>query len=336
MSSLLEVRDFKLSFATDGKDIDLFPALNLKLSEEEILGIVGESGSGKSTLAYSIIRLLASNAKGLSGEIIFDGQTLTSLSESDMRKIRGKKISMVFQDPSTSLNPVFKVKDQLLRVLKENSGLRGTAAKKYAVQLLKEVELGDPAEILDSYPYELSGGMQQRVMLAMALSCNPRLIIADEPTSAVDATIQMQILSLLRRLRKERHFSMILITHSMVVAQEICDRIAVMYAGEIVEEGSAGLIFGSPKHPYTDALIKSIPTARKRNSARGQLRVVAGQVPDLSNPPAGCRFNPRCPFVMAVCKVERPSLQSVIHGSDSKAVSGYSTVACFLYDSRKA
>lgn len=330
MSSLIEIRNLNLSFATDEKDLILFRSLNLELQRGKILGIVGESGSGKSTLAYSIMRLLPSNTKDLSGEIVFDGTNLSELNESEMRRIRGKKISMVFQDPATSLNPVFRIRDQLLRVLKENSGLQGNAARKYAIQLLSEVELGDPSEVLDSFPYELSGGMQQRVMLAMALACNPELIIADEPTSAVDATIQLQILSLLRRLKTERHFSMILITHSMMVAREICDVIAVMYAGEIVEVGSSDLVFSSPKHPYTQALIASIPTPRNKKSSKSQLRVISGQVPDLSDPPDGCRFHPRCSHAMLTCKSQRPPLSPVL-GSSTDIQQEPTKVACFLY-----
>jgi len=218
-----------------------------------------------------------------------------------MRELRGKEVSMVFQDPTTALNPVFRIKDQILRVIKDNLGLDGVPARQHAMQLLKEVELPDPAEVMESFPYELSGGMQQRVMIAMALSSNPKLIIADEPTSSVDATIQTQILDLLKRLRREREFSMILITHSIAVAAEVSDRIAVMYAGDIVEIGPAKAVVESPKHPYTEALVKCIPRPRRPGSSKTDLPTVAGQVPDLISPPPACRFHPRCPYVMDIC-----------------------------------
>lgn len=238
-----------------------------------------------------------------------------------MKKIRGKKVTMVFQDPTTALNPVFRIKDQVLRIIKDNLGLQGAPAKQHAFQLLREVELPDPASIFEAFPFELSGGMQQRVMMAMALSSNPRLIIADEPTSAVDATIQAQIIDLMRKLRNERDFSMLLITHSIAVAREICDRVAVMYAGEIVEIGPTEKVIGSPKHPYTQALVRSIPRPRRPGEAKADLSVVAGQVPDLKSPPVGCRFHPRCPFVMEICRREEPPAYSV----DERRVN------CFLY-----
>lgn len=304
--NLLEIQGLKLSFSTDKGPLDLFTSLNLSLGEKEILGIVGESGSGKSTLAYAIVRLLPANAKILGGDIVFEGASLARLSEGEMRKVRGKRITMVFQDPTTALNPLFRIKDQILRIIKDNLGLEGVPARQHAVQLLGEVDLPDPEGVLDSFPFELSGGMQQRVMLAMALSSNPKLIIADEPTSAVDATIQMQLLQLLRRLRRERGFSMILITHSIAVAQEVCDRIAVMYAGDIVEEGSADRVLGAPKHPYSEALVASIPKPRRADEGKRLLTVVPGQVPDLTDPPSGCRFTPRCPYQMDICGKAKP------------------------------
>ena len=304
---LLDIRGLRLNFETETGSLELFRSFNLTVERKEILGIVGESGSGKSTLAYAILRLLPANARILGGEIILDGQSLLELREDEIRKIRGKKLTMVFQDASTSLNPLFRVKDQMLAVIKENVGLEGSPARQHAVQLLKQVELPDAEGVMDSFPFELSGGMQQRVMLSMALSSNPKLIIADEPTSSVDSTIQEQILRLFRRLRAERDFSMILITHSVAVAQEVCDRLAVMYAGDIVEEGPAGRVMASPKHPYTEALIRSIPVPRRTRGRKEDLPVVWGQVPDLMNPPSGCRFHPRCPYIMEICSGEKPS-----------------------------
>jgi len=309
--NLLDVTDLKLSFDTERGRTDLFTSLNFSVGEDEIVGIVGESGSGKSTLAYAITRLLPGNATILGGDILFEGKSLLALKEGEMTKIRGKRVTMVFQDPGTSLNPIFRIRDQMKSVLKSSISLEGPAAVRHAVELLREVELPDPEGIMDAFPYELSGGMQQRVMIAMALSSNPRLIIADEPTSAVDATIQAQILRLLRRIRKEREFSMILITHSITVAQEVCDRIAVMYAGEIVEDGAAGTVMASPKHPYTQALLRCIPQLRGPGAAKTMLPVVAGQVPDLTSPPPGCRFNPRCPRAMEICTQKRPQYAEV-------------------------
>lgn len=319
--NLVDIAGLKLSFRTDRGQLDLFTSLNLAVGEREILGIVGESGSGKSTLAYALVRLLPANAKILGGDIRFEGRSLLELKESEMVKVRGKRITMVFQDPGTSLNPVFRIRDQMLRVIKNNIGLEGEPAKRHAAQLLKEVELPDVEGVMDSFPFELSGGMQQRVMLAMALSSNPRLIIADEPTSAVDATIQMQILRLLRKVKAEREFSMILITHSIAVAQDVADRIAVMYGGDIVEEGEASSVVFSPKHPYTEALVRCMPRPRRPEDPKLPLPVVGGQVPDLTTPPAGCRFHPRCPYVMDICSREKPSYYKTEGAS----------ALCFLY-----
>jgi oligopeptide/dipeptide ABC transporter ATP-binding protein len=319
--NLIEVSGLRLAFMTERGRLDLFTSLNLSLGEREILAIVGESGSGKSTLAYAIVRLLPGNAGIVGGDIRFEGKSLIALKESEMAKIRGKKVTMVFQDPGTSLNPVFRVGEQMLRVIRNNIGLEGVPARRHAAQLLKDVELADTDQIMDSFPFELSGGMQQRVMLAMALSSNPRLIIADEPTSAVDATIQMQILRLLQKVKSEREFSMILITHSIAVAQDVSDRIAVMYAGDIVEEGDAKSVVRSPKHPYTQALVRCIPQPRGPVDSKVPLPVVGGQVPDLTMPPQGCRFHPRCPYAMDICRKEKPPYYSV---DGSRAL-------CFLY-----
>jgi peptide/nickel transport system ATP-binding protein len=268
--------------------------------------VVGESGSGKTTLAHAVLRLLPSNAVVGGGTILLNGRDLSSLSEKEMRMVRGKEVTMVFQDPSTALNPAYRIKGQMLKVIKANARLEGMAARGHAMALLKSVELPDPASVLESFPFELSGGMQQRVMIAMALTSSPKLVIADEPTSAVDATIQTQILKLLERLRRERGFSVMFITHSIAVAREVSDRIAVMYAGDIVEEGAADSVVARPKHPYTEGLVKCIPSPRKPNAVRTDLPTVPGQVPDLTAPPTGCRFHPRCPYVMDVCSKSKP------------------------------
>lgn len=306
LEPLLEIKDLRLVFSTERGILDLFQGLSLSLMSREVLGIVGESGSGKSTLAYTIIKLLPGNARILSGKVLLEGRDILSMKEEELRRIRGKEITMVFQDPSTSLNPVFRIKDQMLTVVKENLGLQGEVARKRALELLKQVELPDPESIMNSFPFELSGGMQQRVMIAMALAANPKLIVADEPTSSVDATIQTQILSLLKKLKTERDFSLILITHSIAVAKEVSDRIAVMYAGEIVELGKVETVIEKHLHPYTEALLKSIPRPRGKSEMKRMLPVVPGQVPDLISPPSGCRFHPRCPYAMDICKAERP------------------------------
>jgi oligopeptide/dipeptide ABC transporter ATP-binding protein len=318
---LLEVRGLRLSFRTDRGDVRLFEGLNIGIGRGEVLGVVGESGSGKTTLAYSIIRLLPPNARVEGGEVLLNGRDLAKLPEKQMREVRGHEVTMVFQDPSTALNPAFRIRDQMLRVIKAHTGIEGMDARVLAMGLLKSVELPDPASIMGSFPYELSGGMQQRVMIAMALSSNPKLIIADEPTSAVDATIQIQILKLMERLRKERGFAMLLITHSISVAREVSDRIAVMYAGNVVEEGEAGRVVDSPQHPYTQGLVKCIPTPRRPNAPKADLATVPGEVADLTHPPSGCRFHPRCPYVMDICSQAEPGYYRA----------GDSLALCYLY-----
>lgn len=321
-NTILEVKGLTLRFKTEKGSLNLFEDLNLKVYDGEIVGIVGESGSGKSTLAYSIIGLLPMNAEIIAGSIFFEGNDILRLKEDEIRKIRGRKITMVFQDPATSLNPLFRIREQMLDVINNNTGLKGKVAESYALELLKKVELPDVESVMDSFPFELSGGMQQRVMIALALSSKPRLIIADEPTTAVDATIQMQILSLLKKLRQEDRFSMILITHSVIATKEVCDRIAVMYAGDVVEIGRVEEVLKSPKHPYTQALINSIPYPRRPGEQKKVLAVVPGQVPDLTHPPSGCRFHPRCPYAMEKCMKERPELYTINEDE----------VRCFLFE----
>ncbi|MDE1853985.1 MAG: ABC transporter ATP-binding protein [Thaumarchaeota archaeon] len=319
---LLAVKGLRLSFKTERGDLLLFHGLDLEIGKGEVLGVVGESGSGKTTLAYSIVRVLPSNARIEGGSITLAGRELTGLTERQMREVRGRDMTMVFQDPSTALNPAFRVKDQMLKVIKANAGIEGNEARVLAMGMLKSAELPDPASVMQSFPYELSGGMQQRVMIAMALTSNPKLVIADEPTSAVDATIQVQILKLIERLRRERGFSVLLITHSIAVAREVSDRIAVMYAGDVVEEGDAKKVVDSPKHPYTQGLVKSIPAPRGRKEGKTQLSTVPGEVPDLTDPPSGCRFHPRCPYVMDVCRKSMPGYR---RAGDSMAL-------CYLYE----
>jgi len=308
---LLEVRNLKLWFDTPYGVVEVFRGLNLKIAQGEILGLVGESGCGKSSLAHVILRLLPRNAHLAGGPIIFAGESLMEKSEREMRKIRGKKISMVFQDPMTSLNPVFTVKDQIVKVIMYHKGVDRQTALKQAIDLFKLVELPDPVQVLDSYPHQLSGGMQQRVMIATALSSEPQLVIADEPTTSVDATIQAQILELILRLRNKLGFSVLMITHNLDIVAEVCDRLAVMYAGDIVEVGHARSILKNPTHPYTAALVQAIPRIPKPGAARQPLRIIRGVVPDLYNRSPGCSFNDRCDYAMRHCSTVRPPLFEV-------------------------
>ncbi|MEM0117044.1 MAG: ABC transporter ATP-binding protein [Conexivisphaerales archaeon] len=320
--TLLEISNLSVEYTTAAGIVKALDRVDMKLKRSEFLGLVGESGSGKSTLAYATIGLLSSNARITSGQIIFDGKNLMKLSQAEMRSLRGARISMVFQDPMTSLNPVFKIEEQICRVIELHKGVGKQVAKTIALQHLTQVELPDSERILKSYPFELSGGMQQRVMIAMALSMSPDLVIADEPTSAVDATIQFQILELLTRLRKTLGFSMLFITHNLDVVGQVCDRVAVMYAGRIVEEGPTQMVLKNPKHPYTQALIKSIPRPRKHSDEDKHLSVIEGSIPDMTSPPKGCKFHPRCPYAFSRCEQEEPELKQV---EDDRMV------ACHLY-----
>ena len=319
---LLRVSDLSLDYVSPQGVVHALNGVNLSLNRSQLLGIVGESGSGKSTLAYALTRLLPRNALYRSGQVLFDGISILDLPEAKLRGIRGKRITMVFQDPMTSLNPLFKIKDQIGRVLELHRGAEKKEALRLAADYLRAVELPDPELVLDAYPFQLSGGMQQRVMIAMALSTQPDLIIADEPTSAVDATIQVQILELLSRLRHELDFSMLFITHSLDVVSAVCDSIVVMYAGRMVETGSVSDIFSSPKHPYTQALFAAIPRPRRDSSEPKTLKSISGSPPDLRSLPAGCKFHPRCPFVFDKCRAEDPMLRQVSPGHE---------VSCHLY-----
>jgi len=323
-AELLRVADLSLDYISPQGIVHALNGVSLSLRRSQLFGVVGESGSGKSTLAYALIRLLPRNAVIRSGEVIFDGMSLLTVPEGKLKDIRGKRISMVFQDPMTSLNPLFKVKDQIGRVLELHRGVNKKEATRLATDFLKAVELPDPEQVLDSYPFQLSGGMQQRVMIAMALSTQPDLIIADEPTSAVDATIQVQILELLSRLRHEHQFSMLFITHSLEVVSAVCDSVGVMYAGSMVETGSVSDIFSSPRHPYTQALLAAIPKSRKSASEPKRLQSISGTPPDLLSLPPGCKFNPRCPYAFENCRTEDPAFRQVGPGHE---------VACHLYKS---
>jgi len=321
METLLEIKNLKVNFYTYKGIVKAVNIDNLRIYKGETLGLVGETGCGKSVTASAILKLIPSPGKIEGGEITFEGENL--IKKKEMKKVRGKKIAMIFQDPMSSLNPVFTIGEQITRVIRTHTSMKKKKEKKKAVQMLKLVELPDPENMLKKYPHELSGGQRQRVMIVMALSCNPSLLIADEPTTALDVTIQAQILKLLNNLKNKIDASILLITHDIGVIAQICDRVAVMYAGNIVEYGSIKEIFKNPKHPYTVGLLETIPNPKKKVET---LPVIRGTVPNLINPPLGCRFHPRCKYIKDICKKEKPSLTKV--GEEHK-------VACFLYGDQK-
>jgi oligopeptide/dipeptide ABC transporter ATP-binding protein len=320
---LLEVKGLKTYFYTEDGVVRAVDGVNFEVYPGEVLGLVGESGCGKSVTSLSIMRLISKPGKIDEGEILLDGENLLELPEEEMIKVRGNRISMIFQQPQTALNPVFKVGDQLAEVLDVHQDLGKEAGWKRAVELLKMVGVPDPERRAEAYPHELSGGMAQRVMIAMALACVPELLIADEPTTALDVTIQAQILDLMRDLRREMGTSVILITHDLGVVAEMAERVAVMYAGEIVEQTDVNTLFDQPLHPYTQGLIGSIPIL---GEIKERLDVIPGSVPNLVNLPPGCRFAPRCQarfkYGLKICAEVKPDLEEVKAGH---------LVRCWLY-----
>ena len=301
---LLEIKDEKLSFFTPAGEVKALNGVSFSMNEGEVLGIVGESGSGKSVTAYSIMGLTAYPGKLIGGTIYFNGHQIEKMSEKEMRKIRGNEVSIIFQDPMTSLNPVYTIGNQITEVIRLHTGKSKKEAYDRAKELLELVGINEPTKRLKQYPHELSGGMRQRVMIAIALACEPKLLIADEPTTALDVTIQAQILELMQELRQKLGMSIIMITHDIAVVASMCERIAVMYAGHIVEYGTADEIFYEPKHEYTKGLINSIPKLSAQEIER--LVPIEGQPVDLLNPPAGCPFAPRCANCMKICLREMP------------------------------
>ncbi len=301
---LLSIKKLKTTFFTHVGQVQAVRGVDLDIRRGEAVGVVGESGCGKSVMSMSIIGLVAPPGKVVEGEILFHGQDLAKLSEKALRAIRGNKISMIFQDPMTSLNPVQKISSQIIEVLRLHEGMDKDQAWNRAVELLRLVGIPSPESRMNQYPFEFSGGMRQRVMIAMSLACNPDLLIADEPTTALDVTIQAQILELMKDLRAKINSSIILITHDLGVVANLCDSIRVMYAGLIVEEGMTRDIFYEPRHPYTWGLLKSIPKINKDNKER--LVPIDGQPPDLLKPPSGCAFASRCQYAMAICQQEQP------------------------------
>ena len=310
--SLLEVKDLKTYFYTDSGVAKAVDGVTFSLDKGKTLGIVGESGCGKSVTSLSIMRLVdPATGRNEGGSIVFDGQDLLTLPEKEMRKLRGNRISMIFQEPMTSLNPVFTIGDQISESLKLHKGLDKKAARDRAIELLELVGIPEAGKRVDEYPHQLSGGMRQRVMIAMALSGDPEQLIADEPTTALDVTIQAQILQLLKDLQEKLHMSIIIITHDLGVIAEMADEVAVMYAGDIVEKAPTRALFDDPKHPYTIGLMNSIPDI---NDHVSRLRTLEGLVPSLYDMPSGCRFAPRCQFCCPECEAHRINLTTLPDG----------------------
>ena len=319
MTALLEVEDLRTHFATDAGEFRAVDGVSFAVEAGRTLGIVGESGCGKSVTSLSIMGLVPKPAGRIAGGAIrFRGRDLTKLRESDMRALRGAEIAMIFQEPMTSLNPAFTVGDQLVEGIVRHRKLDKAAAKAHAIEMLRRVRIPAPERRFDEYPHKLSGGMRQRVMIAMALACEPKLLIADEPTTALDVTIQAQILDLLRRLRAETGTAIVLITHDLGVIAEMAHDVAVMYAGRVVERAPVDRLFAWPQHPYTIGLLGAIPQLHRK---RARLATIEGTVPSLSDTPAGCRFAARCPFAEARCREAEPPMREIAGGH---------AVACWL------
>jgi len=317
---MLEVKKLKTVFSVGDKTVTAVNEISFSVPEQTVVGLVGESGSGKSVTSLSILNILPPNGHIESGEILWHGKNLLTLPKDELTKIRGKEIGLIFQDPLAALNPVFTVGNQLIETIRLHRDIDKATARQKAIDLLRTVHIPDPENRVDQYPHEFSIGMCQRVMIALTLSMNPQLIIADEPTASLDVTIQAQILSLLKQLKTEFKLSMLLISHDLGVIAQHCDYILIMYLGKIVEQGSPQAIFGSPLHPYTQALIQAIPLP---DPTQKQKPVpIKGELPSPMSPPSGCPFHTRCPHVMDRCRKEEPQLLP----------EGNAEVACFLYD----
>ena len=305
---LLEIKGLRTYFYTEDGIVQAINGVDFSIMPGEVMGLVGESGSGKSVTSLSIMRLLAASGKIVDGEVFFDGVDLTKVPEADMVELRGNRLSMIFQQPTSCLNPVFRIGDQIAETLQTHQKLSQAEAHKQAVDLLRIVRIADAESRAQAFPHEISGGQAQRVMIAMALACRPALLIADEPTTALDVTIQAQILDLMRNLRKETGTSILLITHDMGVIAEMCDKVAVMYAGQIVEYTDVYTLFDEQLHPYTEGLLAAIPVL---GEVRDHLAVIPGSVPNLIRLPQGCKFSPRCPYVKEFCTQNDPALTEV-------------------------
>ncbi|WP_211237061.1 ABC transporter ATP-binding protein [Aneurinibacillus terranovensis] len=303
---LLEIKGLTVEFHGMRGMMTALENINLSIGEGEIVGVVGESGSGKSVTALSILGLLEKNATVSNGEILYAGRNLLALNKKEKQAIRGKEIGMVFQEPMTALHPTMRVGKQLVEVIKRHRHISGKEAAKLALQSLKDVHIHDPESVFEKYPFELSGGMRQRVVIALAMSAPPKLLIADEPTTALDVTIQFEILKLMKELSQNRGTAILLITHDLGVVSQLCDRVAVMYAGKVVETGGTSEVLHFPQHPYTRALIDALPDLADVNDT---LEAIPGEVPDLRNRPIGCVFSSRCQLVTNQCKQAAPALE---------------------------
>jgi peptide/nickel transport system ATP-binding protein len=315
---LLAIEDLRVTFRGDrGRVTRAVDGVDLTVARGATLGLVGESGCGKSVTSLAVMGLLPKDSAEVTGRVRFDGIDLGALPDRQLRDLRGDRLAMIFQEPMTSLNPSYTVGEQITEVLVRHRGLSGDEARKRAIALLDEVRIPSPGERVDDYPHKLSGGMRQRAMIAMALACGPELLIADEPTTALDVTIQAQILDLLRELKENIGAAIILITHDLGVVAEVCDEVAVMYAGQIVERAPVAVLFERPQHPYTVGLIGSIPRLDRRVD---HLATIEGTVPNMAAPPAGCRFAPRCPFALDACRAAPPPLVEIAPGHATRCL----------------
>ncbi len=322
MTTILDIRNLKTYFYTKNGVVRAVDGVNLTVEEKEIVGLVGESGCGKSVTALSIMRLVPEPGKIIEGEIYFIGKNILKLSDEEIRKIRGKEMAMIFQNPSSSLNPVFTTGYQVAEPIMLHLQYKKEEADNIVAKLFSKVKISEPLRRVKEFPHQLSGGMKQRVMIAMAISCKPKLLIADEPTTALDVTVQAQIMNLIKELRDEIGSAILLITHDMGLVAENCDKVAVMYAGKIVESANVEELFSNPSHPYTQLLLSSIP---RPDRDIDRLAVIKGEVPDPINPPPGCRFAPRCPYAFELCKMKSP---------DMTIIRDNHLVACHLYNER--
>ena len=319
MSELLEIKHLNVVFSNGGRDVEAISDLSFALGRRETLGIVGESGSGKSVTSLAVMRLLPKATARVKGEILFEGQDLLQLPEREMQQVRGNKIAMIFQEPMTSLNPIHPVGRQIAESVLLHSRATKKEAMARALQLLELCGIPDPEQRLREYPHQLSGGMRQRVMIAIALACDPELLIADEPTTALDVTIQAQILQLMKDIKKDRDMSIIMITHDLGIVYDFCDRVVVMYTGEVVESAPVKELFAAPLHPYTEGLIGALP---RLGQPTERLSAIEGMVPDAGDMPQGCHFHPRCPYATERCRAEHPPLTTLPDGRQVRCFRG--------------
>jgi len=320
--ALLEVKDLRVSFFTDAGEIKAVNGVSFELDRGRVLGIVGESGSGKSVTAYSVMQILAPTGKIVSGSVRFDGKELVGAGERVMKNIRGNRISIIFQDPMTSLNPTYTIGHQLTEAITLHTSRNRSEARERAAEMLRLVNINEPERRMRQYPHEFSGGMRQRIVIAMALACEPDILIADEPTTALDVTIQAQILELLKKLGKELGMAVIMITHDLGVVAQMCDEVIVMYAGRVCERGTVDEIFYAPRHEYTKGLLRSVPS----ETSGGKLKPIEGTPIDLLNIPRGCPFAPRCENTMKICLREFP---------EYRTVNGTHSAACYMNDKKE-